>query len=77
MICVGETIGVPRSNVAERAAGRPQKRRGRPPLPDDQPLAEIQAVIADMPTHGYARVWPILRRQALAEGCQPANRKRV
>jgi hypothetical protein len=33
MKTVCETIGVARSNVAERAAGHPQKRRGRPPLP--------------------------------------------
>jgi len=72
-----ETIGVGRSNVTERAAGRPQKRRGRPPLPVDGLLANIKAVIADMPSYGYARVWAVLRRQTIAEGRQPVNRKRV
>ena len=52
-------------------------RRGRPPLPEEALLAEIEAVIADMPTYGYARVWARLRRKALAEGRAPANRKRV
>ena len=69
--------GVARSNVAERAAGRTPKRRGRPPLPEDGLLADIKAVIADMPSYGYGRVWAVLRRQAIAEGRQPVNRKRV
>jgi putative transposase len=38
-------------------------RRGRPPLPEDVLLADIKAVIADMPSYGYARVWAVLRRQ--------------
>jgi putative transposase len=74
---VCETLGVARSNVAERAAGRPAKRRGRPPLPDETLLAEIRAVTADMPSYGYARVWAVLRRKAVAENRAPANRKRV
>jgi putative transposase len=80
MKAVCETIGVARSNVAERtrrrAAGAPS-RVGRPPLPDEALLAEIKAVIADMPSYGYARVWATLRRQARTEGRLPANRKRV
>ncbi len=45
--------------------------------PDDQLLAEVKAVIADMPIYGFARVLAVLRHQALADGRQPANRKRV
>jgi len=77
MKTVCETIGVARSNVGERAAGRPQKRRGRPPLPEDGLLADIKAVFADMPSYGYARVWAVLRRQAMGDGRPPVNRKRV
>lgn len=80
MKAVCETIGVARSNVVERtqrrAAGAPN-RAGRPPLPDEALLAEIKAVIGDMPSYGYARVWATLRRQARAEGRVPANRKRI
>jgi putative transposase len=80
MKVVCETIGVARSNVVERtqrrAAGAPN-RAGRPPLPDETLLAEIKAVIGDMPSYGYARVWATLRRQARAEGRVPANRKRI
>lgn len=68
MKAVCERIGVARSNVAERAAGRSPKRRGRPPLPDGVLLERIEPAIADMPSYGYARVWAVLRRDAIAEG---------
>jgi putative transposase len=81
MTTVCETIDVARSNVAERlkrrAAGAPAERVGRPPLPDGALLADIRAVIADMPSYGYMRVWAVLRRRALAEAQAPVNRKRV
>lgn len=81
MKTVCETIGVARSHVGEqvkrRAAGASPKSAGRPPLPDAALVAEIQAVIADMPSYGYARVWATLRRKAHAEGRVPANRKRI
>lgn len=34
MSAIAETLGVARSNLAARAAGRPSQRRGRPPLPE-------------------------------------------
>src|SRR4051794_2631001 len=40
-------------------------------------LDEIKAVIGEMPTYGYRRVWAVLRRAAKAEGLQPPNHKRV
>jgi putative transposase len=50
---------------------------GRPPLPDEPLLSEIMAVIAEMPSYGYPRVWAVLRRRSKARGDPPANRKRV
>jgi putative transposase len=47
---------------------RPKKRIGRPPPPDDKLVAEIKAVIAELPTYGYRHVHAILKRQALAAG---------
>jgi len=35
---------------------RAKKRIGRPLLPHDNLLAEIKAVIAELPTYGYRRV---------------------
>ena len=56
MKTVAEVIGVSRSNLIERLQKQPPKRIGRPPLPDDELVAEIKAVIAELPTYGYRRV---------------------
>ena len=50
MKTVAEVIGVSRSNLVERLQERPKKRIGRPPLPDEELVAEIKAVIAELPT---------------------------
>ena len=77
MTTVAEVIGVSRSNLMERMRARPKKRIGRRPLPDGKLVAEIKAVIAELPTYGYRRVHAILKRQALAAGLKPSNHKRV
>jgi hypothetical protein len=43
MKTVAEVIGVSRSNLIERTRERAKKRIGRPPLPDDKLVAEIEA----------------------------------
>jgi hypothetical protein len=48
MKTVAEVIGVSRSNLIERMRERAKKRIGRPPLPDDNLVAEIKAVIAEL-----------------------------
>jgi putative transposase len=51
MKTVAEVIGVSRSNL-ERLQQRPPGRIGRPPLPDEELLAQIKAAIAELPTYG-------------------------
>ena len=75
MTAICETLGVARSNVLTRLAGRPSKRMGRPPLPEADLLAEIEAVIKDQSTWGYIRIWAHLRRKARAEGRAPQAAK--
>ena len=77
MTAICNAIGVARSNVVARIAGRPSRRPGRPPLPEDTLLAEIREVIKVQSTWGYVRVWAHLRRRAIAERRAPANRKRI
>jgi transposase InsO family protein len=40
-------------------------------------VAQIKAVIGELPTYGYRRVHAILKRQALAAGLKPPNHKRI
>src|SRR5689334_3470098 len=77
MKTVAEVIGVSRSNLADCLLERCKKRIGRPPLPDDELVSKIKAVVAELPTYGYRRVHAVLKRQALAAGLKSPNHKRV
>ncbi len=77
MKAVADALGLARSNLAEQAKQRPPKRVGRRPLPDEDLVAEIKAIIAELPTYGYRRVHAILHRRAWADGRPAPNHKRV
>ncbi|MBO1909213.1 hypothetical protein J4G37_30710 [Microvirga sp. 3-52] len=62
------------SNVDAQVAGWLTKRRGRPPLPDED---LVEAIIGSLPTYGYRRVHALLVRQAEEQGQAPPNPKRV
>ena len=53
MKTVAEVIGVSRSNLADCLQERCKKRIGRPPLPDDELVSKIKAVVAERPIYGY------------------------
>lgn len=46
-------------------------------MPDTDLVADIRALIADLPTYGYRRVHALLRRQAEESGRSAPNPKRV
>jgi putative transposase len=80
MKTVCEALGVARSNIAasfQAPLAKPKAGPGRPPAPEGELLASIQAILAEQPTYGYWRVWAMLRRKAETEGAPPINRKRV
>ena len=75
---VADTLGVARSNLAVQAAPeRIRQRRGRPPQPEAELVAEIKALIAGQPTYGYRRIHALLRRQRRQQGGALVNVKRV
>jgi putative transposase len=73
---IADTLGVARSNLAAQAGATPP-RRGRPPQPEDELLAEIRQLIADQPTYGYRRVHALIRRARREHGGAAVNVKRV
>src|SRR5438132_7204896 len=49
--------------LADCLQERCKKRIGRPPLPDDELVSKIKAVVAELPTYGYRRIHAVLKRQ--------------
>lgn len=54
-----------------------QDRRLKHKPDDTEALARIHAVIGDLPTYGYRRVWALLRRQSETDDMAVINAKRV
>ncbi|HTI81077.1 MAG TPA: IS3 family transposase [Acetobacteraceae bacterium] len=78
MKTVADTLGMARSNLAVQAEpAKIPRRGGRPPRPDAALLAEIKAVIADLPSYGYRRVHALVRRQREQTGEPAVNVKRI
>ena len=55
MKTVAGVLGAARSDLMEQMKSRPRQRVGRPPLPADDLVTEIKAVIANLPTYGRPR----------------------
>lgn len=77
MTATAQALGLSRQHLSSMRRRSPPRPRGRPPLPDAHLLAEIRALIADLPTYGYRRVHALLRRQAEQDGRPTPNPKRV
>ncbi len=77
MKAVTDTLGVSRSNVAERVR-RSRPKRGPQTRDGDLELcAEIRRLVDARPTYGYRRIAALLRRERAAAGLPTVNAKRV
>jgi len=74
---VADALGIARPHLSAMRNQPPLRRRGRPPLPDAELVADIRLLVADLPTYGYRRVHALLRRQAEKNARESPNVKRV
>jgi len=74
---VARTLGISRSNLTDRLAGK-SKTRGRYRKAEDTEIEpEIRALVDRRPTYGYRRITALLNRQRQSENLPPINHKRV
>lgn len=76
MTAVAQTLGVSRSNLAERLS-LPRRRRGPYRKQDDLLLQLMRPIIDSRPTYGYRRITALLNRELRAQGLSTVNAKRV
>jgi transposase InsO family protein len=77
MKVVTDTLGLARSNIAERVKGA-RRKRGPQNRPGDLELAaEIRRLVDTKPTYGYRWIAALIKRARRSDGGQPVNAKRV
>src|SRR6516165_4064899 len=74
---IAETLGVARSNLIERAAGKRRKRGPQTRAGDAELTADIRRLVDTRPSYGYRRIAALLKRERRAAGLDPVNAKRV
>lgn len=77
MKAIAATLGVARSNLAERAKGMPKKRGPYTLAADAELLPQIRSVLDERSTYGYRRVAAMLNRLRAERGEPLVNHKRV
>ena len=77
MKAVADTLGVARSNLAERQ-GKPSRPRGPYRKPEDAALLPLlRKLVDERPTYGYRRLAALLNRHLRSQDQATVNRKRV
>jgi transposase InsO family protein len=74
---VTDTLGLARSNIAERVKGGRPKRGPQNRAGDVELTADIRRLVDARPTYGYRRIAALLKRKRRADGMAPVNAKRV
>ena len=77
MSVIARTIGVSRSQLHARLAGRMKPRQRYHKAQDAMVVPLITALVAARPTYGYRRITALLNRQLRADGAAPVSHKRV
>jgi putative transposase len=74
---VTDTLGLARSNIAERVKGVRPKRGPQTRDGDLELTAAIRRLVDARPTYGYRRIAALLKRERRSDGLAPVNAKRV
>jgi putative transposase len=74
---VTDTLGLARSNIAERVKGVRPKRGPQTRDGDRELAADIRRLVDARPTYGYRRIAALLKRKRRADGRAPVNAKRI
>jgi transposase InsO family protein len=74
---VTDTLGLARSNIAERVKGARAKRGPQTRDGDLELTAAIRRLVDARPTYGYRRIAALLKRERRSDGLAPVNAKRV
>ena len=77
MKTVTDTLGVARSNIAERVKGVRPKRGSQSRDGDLELTTEIRRLVDARPTYGYRRIAALIKRERRSAGAAPVNAKRV
>jgi putative transposase len=77
MKAVTETLGVARSNIAERVKDTRAKRGPQTRQGDLELAAEIRRLVDARPTYGYRRIAALIKRERRSGGGTAVNAKRV
>jgi putative transposase len=74
---IAAAMGVARSTLHERAAGRARPRGPYLKAGDAELLPVIRRFVDERPTYGYRRITALVNRERRTAGLDPVNRKRV
>jgi len=74
---LADTLGLARSNIAERVKGVRPKRGPQTRDGDLELAANIRRLVDARPTYGYRRIAALLKRERRSDGMAPVNAKRV
>ena len=74
---IAETLGVARSNLIERAAGKRPKRGPQTRAGDAELTCDIRRLVDARPSYGYRRIAALLKRERRSAGQDPVNAKRI
>ena len=77
MKTITDTLGLARSNIAERVKGARPKRGPQSRDGDLELAADIRRLVDARPTYGYRRSAALLKRKRRADGLAPVNAKRL